>query len=273
MAMKILESSPRFARFEITDITTSEANALRRTLIGDIPKLAIDKVSIHHGQIRDKDGNVFGSSLALFDEMIAQRLAMVPLVTDLKMNFRDECTCEGKGCTLCTVTYSINKLGPGTVMSSDLQPLNNPSAVPSDLDIPIVKLRKDQALLVTADAMMGRGSLHSKWQVSSGVSYKVHREFTFQKSASHRWTSLKEKYPNAVLTENKERITFTDDNGDGEITSMSGEKGVEVTEDQNRYVFKFETDGSLPAIEVLDYSLKRIPQRLNTLLDSLVTPD
>ncbi len=273
MSLKILDISDRFIRFEIEGMTPGEANALRRTIVGDIPKLAIDKVTIHHGQIRDKEENVYGSSLPLFDETIAQRMAMVPLVTDLKMNFREECTCEGKGCALCTVTYSINKLGPCTVMSSDLQPLSNPSATPSDGDIPIVKLSKKQAMLVTADAVMGRGYVHSKWQVATGVSYKFHREFSVPKDSLKSWKELKEAYPKAVVSERGDSIVFTDDYGTKQITVLSQNEKVVVSEDRNRIIFKFETDGSLSAQDVLDYALKRIPQRLNLLLDSIVTTD
>ncbi|MCL5438058.1 MAG: DNA-directed RNA polymerase subunit D [Candidatus Thermoplasmatota archaeon] len=273
MSLKIIDLEENFIRFEISDVSPAEANALRRTILSDVPKLAIEKVMIHHGQIRDKDENVFGSSLPLFDEMVAQRLSMIPLKTDLKMNFRDQCSCEGKGCPLCTVTYSVNKLGPGTVMSSDLQPLSNPAAIPVDPEIPIVKLSEKQAMLVTADAVMGRGYEHSKWQVATGISYKYHREFVLPKDSEKDWKALKEKYPRSLVSEDSSTITFTDDFGNREITTLGDVEGVVVKEDKNRFIFKYETDGSVDALAVLDYSLKRIPQRLNTMLDSLVTVD
>ena len=60
----------------------------------------------------------------------------------MSLNFRDECSCGGKGCDLCTVTYSINKLGPGMVYSSDIMPVNNPDLTVSDPLIPIIELKK-----------------------------------------------------------------------------------------------------------------------------------
>ena len=83
MALKLIEIKPNSALFEITGISSSQANALRRTLINDIPKLAIDKIMFHHGQIRDMDGNVYDSSLPLFDEVVAHRIGLLPLKTDL----------------------------------------------------------------------------------------------------------------------------------------------------------------------------------------------
>lgn len=273
MPLKIIESSDKFIRFSIDGISPSIANALRRTLVNDIPKLAIDIVQFHHGQIRDNDGNVYDSSLPLFDEVVAHRLGLIPLKTDLKMNFRDECSCGGKGCPLCTVTYSINKLGPSEVLSQDLQVIDNPDLTPSDPNIPIVKLSDKQAMLVSAEAIMGRAKEHAKWQATSGVSYKYHREFTVDKEVNEYWEKLKETCPAAIIKEDKKSITFTDDKPYRPLNVLFDSKGVKIIEDDTKFVFKFETDGSLSAIDTLDYALKRIPQRLNTLLDSIVSTD
>ncbi|HII82668.1 MAG TPA: DNA-directed RNA polymerase subunit D, partial [Ferroplasma sp.] len=154
--IKILELKDNFIRFSIDGITPGIANSIRRTLINDVPKLAIENAIFHHGEIRDADGNVYDSSLPLFDEVLASRLGLIPLKTDMSLNFRDECSCGGKGCDLCTVTYSINKLGPGMVYSSDIMPVNNPDLTVSDPLIPIIELKKNQAMLVTCEAILGR---------------------------------------------------------------------------------------------------------------------
>lgn len=271
MGLKILHLEDRRITFEIDGITPSIANSLRRTIVGDVPKLAIHVVKIHHGQIRDKEGNVFDSSMPLFDEVVSHRLGLIPLVTDLKMNFREECSCGGEGCPLCTVTYSINKLGPCTVYSSDIVPLGNPDAAPADGDVPIVKLGNRQAMLVSCEAILGRGTQHAKWQATSGVSYKYHREFVIPKESFPSWIELKERYPDSVLSEDADRITFTDDMQQRGISSVAEVAGIEAVEDDTRFIFSFETDGSLTAKEVLEYALKRLPQRLNLLLDSLVS--
>jgi DNA-directed RNA polymerase subunit D len=273
MSLKILKAEDRFIKFSIDGITPTIANALRRTLLDDIPKLAIDKVIFHHGQIRDREGNVYDSSLPLFDEIVAHRLSLVPLVSDPKMNFREECACEGKGCPLCTMSYSINKIGPAVVTSGDLQPMGNPDLTPADPDIPIVKLGPKQAILVTGEAIMGRGKTHTKWQATSGVFYKYHREFVVTKSELENWTSVKEKCPLSVISEDSKTIRFTDDDGCKAVRQLLDYPSVKVIEDDTQFIFQFETDGSYKAIDVLEYALKRLPQRLNTLLESLTTPD
>lgn len=273
MPLKIIELTDNFARFSISGITPSMANSLRRTLVNDIPKLAIEKVTFHHGQIRDVEGNVYDSSLPLFDEIVAHRLSLVPLVSDLTMNFRDECSCKGKGCSLCTMTYSINKNGPATVMSGDIQPIGNPDLKPSDPDIPIVKLGKNQAIIVSAEAILGRAKDHAKWQVTSGVSYKYHREFIVKKAESEKWEEFRADCPNSVYRETSEEIVFSDDSPCRKLSELFEIEGVKIVEDDTVFIFKFETDGSLKAIDVLNYALKRIPQRLNVLLDSMAVTD
>lgn len=273
MSLKILELQDYFVRFSIDGIDAGIANSIRRTLINDIPKLAIDKVTFHHGQIRDGEGNVYDSSLPLFDEIVAHRLGLVPLVTDPKMNFRDECSCGGKGCPLCTMSYSINKIGPALVTSGDLQPIGNPELVPADLNIPIVKLGPKQAILVTAEAVMGRGKDHTKWQATSGVSYKYHREFVVNKSEVEGWEFYKEKCPGSIISEDQKQIRFSDDTLCPWLSQLIDKTNVKMVEDDTKFIFQFETDGSYKAIDVLQYAMKRLPQRLNILLDSLVAPD
>jgi DNA-directed RNA polymerase subunit D len=267
--IKILELKDNFIRFSIDGITPGIANSIRRTLINDIPKLAIENVIFHHGEIRDADGNVYDSSLPLFDEVIASRLGLIPLKTDLSLNFRDECSCGGKGCDLCTVTYSINKLGPGMVYSSDIMPVNNTELTVTDSLIPIVELKKSQAMLVTCEAILGRGKEHAKWQVTSGVSYKYHRNYHVNKSAMEGWQLYKEKCPKSVVSENEDTIVFTDDVPCSFLSQLMEKDGVIVEEDNSKFIFKFETDGSLKAKDVLNYALQRLNQRFATLMESL----
>jgi DNA-directed RNA polymerase subunit D len=270
MTLTIMEQSDNYIRFKVTDISPAEANALRRTIISDIPKLAIDKVTFHHGQIRDEEGNEYDSSLPLFDEVVAQRLSMIPIKSDLKMNFRDNCTCGGKGCSLCTATFSINKLGPATLYSGDLISVGGTVSKPTDPEIPILKLGPKQAILVSAEAVLGTAASHAKWQVATGVSYKYSRKFIVQKKSSIDYEKIKQQCPSSLVSESNTTITFTDDVPCHALTPLFENKECKIEEDSSSYIFQFETDGSLSALDVLDYALKRLPQRLNILLESLV---
>ncbi len=266
MEFHILEEQDRYIKFEIKGITPSVANALRRTLINDIPKLAIHKVIFHHGQIRDMEGNVYDSSTPLFDEIIAHRLGLIPLPTDLNMKFRDECDHPpDEGCPLCTVTYTLNKHGPATVYSGDLIPVGDEKFKPVDPLIPIVKLKEHQAILLEAEAIMGTAKEHAKWQVTSGVSYKYHREIKVNKKESELWEKVKKSCPKNVIKEDDKFIIFTDDMPCKEIAEILSFENPEITEDDSWFIFEFETDGSLKTIDTLEYAIKRLKTRFNTL--------
>ena len=93
MKIKILNRKGEKLRFLLEGTTPAFANALRRIMISEIPNLAIDVVEFQD------------NTSALFDEIIAHRLAMLPLEFDPdKFNFTAECKCGGKGCPSCQAT-------------------------------------------------------------------------------------------------------------------------------------------------------------------------
>ena len=72
------------------------ANAIRRSL-SDVPTLAIDDVE------------VYKNDSALYDEIIANRLGMVPLKTEKSMSPKTK------------IDMKLSKKGPGQVYSGDLE--------------------------------------------------------------------------------------------------------------------------------------------------------
>src|SRR3989454_976950 len=145
-AMKADESM----RLLLEETEPAYANSLRRVLVSDVPKMAIEDVEFHLGPIRADDGKEYESVGPLFDEMIAHRLGLVPIPTDLALyNRREDCpTCHGEGCPNCTIIYSVNRRGPGVVTSADLEPIGDAKLKPKDSKIPIVKLGDGQAMLL-----------------------------------------------------------------------------------------------------------------------------
>jgi len=126
-------------------------NSIRRTILDDVPTLAIDEVEI----IKNDSG--------MFDEIIAQRLGLIPLKTPLDTyNFKSECKCGGIGCSLCEVKLSLKKEEPGYVYASDLKS-NDPEVFPVYEKMPLVKLFGNQVLELNCIATLGRGRVHAKW--------------------------------------------------------------------------------------------------------------
>lgn len=163
MKIEMLEKKDNTLKFVLEDATPAFANALRRIMISELPVLAIEDVDL------------FENNSALYDEVIAHRLGLIPITTDPKAyNLQEECTCKGKGCSKCTVTFALSKKGPGTVYSGDLKS-SDKEAVPADSNIPIVKLAENQKLKLEAIAILGKGKDHAKWQPGV-ISYEYFSE-------------------------------------------------------------------------------------------------
>ena len=252
MEIQIVEMAERKCKFILKNSSPAMANALRRTMLADIPKMAIDKVEFRLGSI-DVDGREFESMTPLFDEIIAHRLGMVPVPTLDMFNFKDECVCGGEGCPSCEIEYSLNKNGPCTVLSGDLQP-RSPDLKVKDEDTPIVDLADGQSILIYAYAVMGTARKHVKWQVANGVGYSYRPIIKIDGDVSSP-DEVAAACPKKVfeVSGGKLVVAHSDDcslcmtcveNFDGEPISVVG--------DENNFVFKFETDGSLTAQQVLD---------------------
>ena len=102
---------------------TSMANALRRAILGEIPCAAIDEI------------DVYENSSSLFDEFIAHRLGMIPLVSDPEM--------EGE------VILRLEAEGPKMVYSGDLKS-TDPQIKPLYDNIPIIKLLEEMKELLNS---------------------------------------------------------------------------------------------------------------------------
>jgi len=159
--------------FTLEGATPAFANIIRRSMICWVPTLAIEDI------------NLFENSSALYDEIIAHRIGMIPIKTDLKtFKLLDECSCKGKGCVRCQVTFTLVKKGPCTVSSGDLKSSDSKATV-ADPNIPIVNLIEGQKMKLEAIAVLGQGKEHAKWQPGV-ISYKYEpnpkkkeQDFTF----------------------------------------------------------------------------------------------
>src|SRR2546422_5771996 len=85
MKVKVLAKADESMRLLLEDTEPAYANALRRVLVSDVPKMAIEGVEFHLGPIRADDGKEYESVGPLFDEMIAHRLGLVLIPTDLAL--------------------------------------------------------------------------------------------------------------------------------------------------------------------------------------------
>ena len=272
MEIEIVELEERKCKFILKNSTPAKANALRRTMLSDIPKMAIDDVEFHLGPI-DVDGKEFESVTPLFDEIIAHRLGMVPIPTDYNLfTTKDKCTCGGEGCPSCRIMYSLNKHGPCTVLSGDLQPLGDASLKVKDEDIPIVELADGQSVLIYAHAVMGTAKQHVKWQVANGVGYKYMPVIDIDDSkVRDSAADVANRCPKKVFEVEKGKLVAKRpiDCSLCQTCSEMTDGTVSVKGDETNFVFKFETDGSLTAQQVLDKAAEILSEGAKAIADSV----
>jgi DNA-directed RNA polymerase subunit D len=164
--IEVLQKDEINLRLAIREVDVPLMNALRRIALAEVPSMAIDEVVM------------IENSSILQDEIIAHRLGLTPLKTDLEgYNLPEECTCKSEfGCNLCRVTLTLDaeaKDGTRTVYSGELVS-ENPSIVPVSDRVPIIKLAKGQKLKLEAYARLGKGKVHAKWQPVSMCAYKYY---------------------------------------------------------------------------------------------------
>lgn len=142
------------------------ANELRRILMSEIPRMAIDHVII------DKN------SSALSDEFVANRLTLIPLVSDDIYKYKnvDECETHSskENCDKCCVEFSVDI----KCMEEEMYVLTGHFIQHECVNfisnnIPICKLYKGQEIKLRTFAKRGMGKLHSKWTLPASITYDI----------------------------------------------------------------------------------------------------
>ena len=133
--------------FLIKGISTPVANAIRRSA-SEVSVLAIDTVEFHR------------NDSALYDEIIAHRLGLIPLRATTPFVEQSKCSCKGKGCSKCTAALKLTVKGPCMVYASDLKAKGLEIVYP---EMPIVLLGANQELQFIAEAKLGKSIEHAKF--------------------------------------------------------------------------------------------------------------
>ena len=151
--VEVLDKSERKITVVVRGIDYGMANAIRRIAVSEIPVMAVEFVDFVE------------NSSGLFDEILAHRIGMIPMVPSATYNIKSECKCSGKGCSRCQVTLALEAEGPRMVRSGDFVSSDD-DVKPFDKNIPVVELLEGQRVKLTAVAEYGFGTNHSKWQAA-----------------------------------------------------------------------------------------------------------
>ncbi len=235
----------------VTDISENLANAIRRCVL-EIPILAIDDVEF------------FKNDSASYDEIIAHRLGLVPLITEKTFTESEKCSCKGKGCMKCKVDLKISIKGPCTVYSKNLKGKAN---VVYD-GLPITILNKDQELELVATARLGKGVQHSKF--SPGLVYfRNLAKITVEKDCDECKKCV-EACPQKILAIENKKAELKDiykcDLCDAcvEACKKHGKNALKIDKDDN-LIFIIESWGQISAKEIFIQAANKLKDNLKEL--------
>ncbi|CAK9441364.1 uncharacterized protein LODBEIA_P52320 [Lodderomyces beijingensis] len=184
--------------FVLHNVDLAMANSLRRTMLAEVPTLAIDLVEI----------DVNTSVLA--DEFLSHRLGLIALdssgVEDLA--YSRDCACDNY-CVRCSVTLELTAKCDSeptmTVYASDLYKINDSQALgkpvirdPQGKGPIICKLRRHQELRLTCIAKKGIAKEHAKWSPCAAVGFEYdpwnklkHTDYWYEVDANEEWPKSK----------------------------------------------------------------------------------
>lgn len=261
MEIEVLETNKKNGRvtFLLSGANPTVANLLRRLISAEVPTMAIEDVEFRK------------NSSAMYDEMIAHRLGLIPLRTDLKSyTVTQECSCEGAGCAKCSVklTLKVKAAANGYVYAEQLESAD-PKVVPVHPKMPIAKLLKGQVLELEATAMLGRGREHTKW--SPGLAYYRGKPEVKITGKITDVDKLLKTYPD--LFTNKGKLEVNPDAVHtsllwGEIAEVTG-GAIEVRESGEEFIFAIESWGQLKPKEIVQAALEAFDAKLDALAAQL----
>lgn len=244
MDIDIKQRNDNKLTFIVDGVDVSFINAIRRTSTVEVPTMAIENVSI------------FKNDSAMFDEVLAQRMGLIPLETDIEaFVLASECDCETNDCPSCSVSMILKEKGPKVVYSGDLSSTHE-AIKPVYDTIPILKLKEGEEVELEATANLGMGLEHAKWQPTTTCAYRYYPLITVDENCEVCMKCVQD-CPRNVLQYDEEsnKIIIVDiENCSMCKTCIRGceQSAIHVDAQENKYIFQIETDGSLDPEDVLE---------------------
>lgn len=234
--------------FVLSDSNPVFANSLRRAAMRNVPTMAVEEV-----EFRLNDS-------AMYDEIIAHRLAMVPLKTPSKgYALPGECGCRDGRCPKCSVELALTQEGPGMVFTDSLKSSDS-EVTPVSNSIPIVNLEKGQQLDLVAIARLGFGKDHAKWQPGV-IAYKYMPVLEFDAKLCDACGDCVKACPKQILEVVEKKVRVKD------LTlctmckacaEVCPSKAVKVSGDPTKLIFRVESSGTLPPGQIIMKAIKAL---------------
>jgi len=238
MVMKLIKKTPEELVF-VTEIEVGLANAIRRS-VGEINVLAIDEV------------DVYKNDSALYDEIIAHRLGLLPLKNQkLKESESIEFKLDIKSKEGNRKDVVAGNLGEEVVYP----------------EIPIVLLENGQELKLVARARVGKGNKHAKY--SPGLAYYSHLAKISISKEGQKQAELAELYSDIFEIDSSENLKAKDfAYGDIDLEDLKNFPGVSVEFD-NKLIFSVESWGQMEAKDIFTEACRALKSDVSQVLKAI----
>jgi DNA-directed RNA polymerase subunit D len=250
MKIEIIKQEKNKLSFLMRGITFNLANALRR-YADEVYVLAADTVEI------------ISNDSSLFDEILAHRIGLIPLVMEKTFTPKEECSCKGKGCLKCTAELTLKAEGPCTVYASDMK---SKTVKPVFGDMPIIVLDKGQKIELVVEARLGQTKKHAKFSPGL-IWYRAYPEIVTKDCNPE----IAEVCPQKVFeAENGKLIvknlTACDlCNACVEECKRLGKGSISVKGSEQDFVFNIESWGQIPAKNIFLAISEKLEEDLSKL--------
>ena len=249
--IEVLEKKPNLLRFIIKNNETAYVNTLRRMILDEVPTMAIEDV-----EFRKNDS-------ILYDEIVAHRLGLLPLSTDLRgYNLPEKCTCKGKGCAKCQLEMHLKTEAQGVITANKIKS-KDPKIKPIYGEMPITKLLEDQQLEFVAISRLGKGKEHTKW--APGLAFFMPKPKIDIKKCSMCGECVK-KCPKNVLEIKDKKIIVAkplECHMCMACVDACPDNAINVEAEKGQFIFNVESFGQLKPKDIVIQATKEFDQKLD----------
>ena len=266
MKVRILDLDDEKIRFTLDGVDVAFANALRRTMISDVPCMAIDDLFI------------FDNSSVVHDEVLAHRIGLIPLKTDLdNYILPGVCECQSElGCEKCRVVLTLEvdaETGTRTVTSGDFGSVD-PNVVPASMGIPLTKIAPGQTVRLEAYARLGTGKIHAKWQPVSEAIYQHVAEIEVDDERCNACAECLKVCPRDVFLFEEGKLIIVDVHACtlcGECVKACPMEPPALTQGVSAdvYMFTVESTGCLPPEKIVSEAGRMLISKIDELSDKI----
>lgn len=262
MKTRIISLTEEKLTFLLEGVDAAFANALRRTMMSEVPIMTVEDIFY------------FDNTSLIPDEVLAHRIGLIPLTTDLDSYvLPDDCDCESDlGCPRCRVILTLDVQADDdtkVVYSGDMES-EDPEIHPASRKIPLAKLSPKQAIRFEAYAQLGKGNDHAKW---SPVSMCVYQNISLppivdRVSAEECVKQCGDKVAE-IEGDGLKVINITKFEGCKLCRELVSHEEIMNNLREDAFFFTVESNGALPPEKILSHAVKILKDKLATMKDKI----